>query len=108
MKKNRKPTNGEAEWKALLDAPVGGLRPDFHPCVGYLYEDGSVVRYNVTEAWTPHLHRAVASCFGSCARRMRGTWDAAYNKRGEPIAALLMVTDSTNKIVWRQRVDFPK
>lgn len=102
-RKREKPSRDE--WKALLSAPVDSLRPDFHPVVGYLFADGSVARYEVAENWTPDIRRAVATCFHSCARRMRGTWTDGKER---PIAALLMVTNGANVIRWKQRVDFPK
>ena len=70
---------------------------------GYLHADGGVSDFAPTTGWQ-HLHRAVASCFGSCARRMRGTWNASE----PPIAALLAVVDWRGRYVWKQRINFPK
>lgn len=91
----------------LLKAGMLSHTAEYRPMVGYLYSDGSVVNYSPQNAAWYSLDRAISTCFGSAARRMRGTWDAAYHKRGVVTAFLMMVIDSRNEIVWKARVDIP-
>lgn len=103
----RRTTRPVDVFTELLKAGMLSHTAEYRPMVGYLYSDGSVVNYSPQNAAWYSLDRAISSCFGSAARRMRGTWDATYHKRGVVVAFLMMVIDSRNKVVWKARVDIP-
>lgn len=108
MKRPRRKNRPVEVFSALLKAGMLPQVGEYRPMVGYLYSDGSVVNYSpVATAWYS-LDRAISTCFGSVARRLRGTWDAAHNGRGVVVSFLMMVVDSRNKIVWKAKVDIPE
>lgn len=95
-------------FRALLKANDVPRLGEYRPMVGYLYSNGSVVSYNpMAMAWYS-LDRAISSCFGSASRRLRGTWDAGFHKRGVVVACLMMVVDSRSRIAWRAKIDIPE
>lgn len=79
----------------------------FVPIVGYLHKDGTTSEYTHGDGYGPTwLNRAIATCFGSAARRMRGLHSFGSNQ--SPIIAILMVVQSDGKVVWKHRLDVPK
>lgn len=79
----------------------------YAPIVGYLHADGTTSEYSHGDGYgTPWLNRAIATCFHSAARRMRGLH--SYNSNQSPIVAILMVVQSAGKIAWKDRLDIPE
>ena len=94
----------DEEFAALLEANGLQGRGYFQPIIGYVFERGPIVRYHPS-TWWYDFGRAVSSCWGSLARRTRGTWDAEFNGRGDPIRALLAVVRGDGSIAWKHTVD---
>jgi hypothetical protein len=94
----------DMELTALLEADGPTGRGYYQPIIGYIFERGPIVRYHPA-TWWYDFGRAVSSCWGSLARRMRGTWDADLNERGEPIRALLVVQRGDGSVAWKHVVD---
>lgn len=87
------------------------MKPEFghyRPIVGYLYSRGTVRRFSSDQTTWLSLDRAIATCFGSAAKRLRGTWDADYNRLGRVTAILMMVTDMQGAIIWKLQVELPE
>lgn len=102
-KRKRRVVDANEDFRALLhDLPTRGVT--YQPIVGYVFEHGPVVRYAPT-TWWYDFGRAVSTCWGSLARRCRGTWDAEFNERGEPVKALLMVVRGDGSVAWKHTVD---
>lgn len=78
----------------------------FRPLVGYLYENGSVVRFSSDMSWYS-FDRCMSACFHSAAKRIKGTWEARVKKRGRVRAFLMMVVDNRGNIVWKHKVNVP-
>jgi hypothetical protein len=78
----------------------------YQPRCGYLHADGRVSQYATQNMTWLTFDRAVSSCFGSAARRFRGTH--TVDAPSSPIVAILMMVLSNGKIVWRHRVDIPE
>lgn len=95
-------------FTALLEAASLPAIAEYRPMVGYLYSNGTVVNYSPVNTGWYSLDRAISSCFGSVARRLRGTWDAEYHRRGVVVAFVMMVVDSRNRPVWKETVRIPE
>lgn len=104
MSPKKKVVDVSDEFDALLEGPESPLEVTYRPIVGYVYEHGPIVRYFPEGSWY-NFGRAVSGCWGSLARRTRGTWDAEFNDRGEPIRALLVVQRSNGTIAWKHAID---
>lgn len=108
MKKPTRKRRAVDPFAAMLKAAQVPLTAEYRPMVGYLYANGDVQQFSsTTQAWFS-FDRAVSSCFGSAAKRMRGTWDADFNQRGVIVAFVMLVVDGRNRIAWKQRVDIPE
>lgn len=104
--RKRATVDDDALISAILQLHGTDKRGHFQPCVGWLYASGDVRRYHPEAEWL-NLHRAISSCFGSVAKRMRGTWDADFHQLGDPVTAILMVLNERGDVVWKHRIDIP-
>ena len=104
--KRKTPRAAPADPFAALATVYGG-HGMFSPRCGYLHANGHVEDYSPQNTWMS-MRRAVSACFGSVARRTRGSvWSESLGGYGKPVGALLAVVDSRGTFVWKQRIDFP-
>jgi hypothetical protein len=106
-KATRKPRAKKADpFEQLLAdrlSPLGRYRP----IVGYLHANGTLSQYQTEHMAWLSFDRAVSTCFGSAARRLRGTHQVPGSD--SPIVAILMlVMGGQNTVVWKHRFDLPE
>lgn len=104
-KAKRKPRSASDPFEGLLAARAAEVGV-YQPMCGYLHANGEVSQYATNGMTWLSFDRAVSSCFGSAARRFRGTH--TVDAPSSPVVAILMLVLSNGKIVWRHRVDIPE
>jgi len=93
-------------FRELLESRTA-LVGQYRPMVGYLHADGTVTKYATDAMAWYSFDRAVSTCFGSAARRLRGLH--SFAAPDSPIVAILMmVLGGEGKTVWKHRIDLPE
>jgi hypothetical protein len=102
----RKAKRSKDPFRDLIDGRMAVIG-QYRPLVGYLHADGSVSQYATEHMAWYSFDRAVATCFGSAARRMRGSH--SFNANNAPIVAILMVVmTGGGKTAWKHKIELPE